>query len=110
MQKRIILNIDSRVHEEFQKFCKDNDIITSKRVKRLMNQERESCILCVSGSPNPFLIEDSCHRIADQSGRCFLETRPEDGGARCFCDLIISFDISVGERYCFFVNQNKYGS
>ena len=41
MQKRITLSIDSKVYENFQKFCEDNDIIISKRVERLMNKEIE---------------------------------------------------------------------
>lgn len=41
MQKRITLNIDSKVYAEFHKFCKDNDIIISKRVERLMLKELE---------------------------------------------------------------------
>jgi hypothetical protein len=41
MQKRITLNVDSKVYEEFQKFCEENDIIISKRVERLMNKELE---------------------------------------------------------------------
>jgi hypothetical protein len=41
MQKRVTLNIDSKVYSEFQKFCTENDIIISKRVERLMNKEME---------------------------------------------------------------------
>jgi len=41
MQKRVTLNIDSKVYSEFQKFCEDNDIIISKRVERLMKAEVE---------------------------------------------------------------------
>jgi hypothetical protein len=41
MQKRITLSVDSKVYEEFQKFCEENDIIISKRVERLMNKELE---------------------------------------------------------------------
>lgn len=41
MQKRVTLNIDSKVYADFQKFCEDNDIIISKRVERLMNKELE---------------------------------------------------------------------
>jgi len=41
MQKRITLSVDSDVYEEFQKFCKENDIIVSKRVERLMKKEME---------------------------------------------------------------------
>ncbi len=41
MQKRITLSVDSKVYEDFQKFCEDNDIIISKRVERLMNKELE---------------------------------------------------------------------
>jgi hypothetical protein len=41
MQKRITLSVDSEVYEEFQKFCKENDIIVSKRVERLMKKEME---------------------------------------------------------------------
>jgi hypothetical protein len=39
MQKRITLNVDSKVYADFQKFCSDNDIIVSKRVERLMLKE-----------------------------------------------------------------------
>jgi len=39
MQKKITLSIDSKVYDEFQKFCEENDIIISKRVERLMNKE-----------------------------------------------------------------------
>ena len=41
MQKRITLSVDSKVYEEFKKFCEENDIIISKRVERLMNKELE---------------------------------------------------------------------
>jgi hypothetical protein len=41
MQKRVTLNVDDKVYEEFQKFCEENDIIVSKRVERLMNKELE---------------------------------------------------------------------
>lgn len=41
MQKRITLSVDSKVYEDFQKFCEENDIIISKRVERLMNKELE---------------------------------------------------------------------
>ncbi len=41
MQKKITLSVDSKVYEEFQKFCEENDIIISKRVERLMNKELE---------------------------------------------------------------------
>ena len=39
MQKKITLSVDSKVYEEFQKFCKQNDIIVSKRIERLINKE-----------------------------------------------------------------------
>ena len=39
MQKRVTLNLDSEVYKKFQKFCEENDIIISKRVERLMNEE-----------------------------------------------------------------------
>jgi hypothetical protein len=39
MQKRITLSVDSKVYEAFQKFCKENDIIISKRIERLINKE-----------------------------------------------------------------------
>lgn len=39
MQKRVTLSIDSKVYEDFQKFCKENDIIASKRIERLMSEE-----------------------------------------------------------------------
>ena len=39
MQKRITLNVDSKVYADFQKFCQENDIIISKRVERLMLNE-----------------------------------------------------------------------
>ena len=42
MQKRITLSVDSKVYEEFQKFCEENDVIISKRVERLMNKELEN--------------------------------------------------------------------
>jgi len=41
MQKRITLSVDSKVYENFQKFCEENDIIVSKRVERLMSTELE---------------------------------------------------------------------
>lgn len=41
MQKRITLNVDSKVYAEFHKFCEENDIIISKRVERLMIKELE---------------------------------------------------------------------
>lgn len=39
MQKRVTLSLDDKTYKEFQKFCEENDIILSKRVERLMNQE-----------------------------------------------------------------------
>jgi hypothetical protein len=39
MQKKITLNVDSKIYIEFQKYCAENDIIISKRVERLMNNE-----------------------------------------------------------------------
>ena len=39
MQKRITLSLNDKVYAEFQRFCEDNDIIISKRVERLMNEE-----------------------------------------------------------------------
>jgi hypothetical protein len=39
MQKRVTLNLDSRVYKEFQEFCEENDIIISKRVERLIINE-----------------------------------------------------------------------
>lgn len=39
MQKRVTLNLDSEVYKKFQKFCEENDVIISKRVERLMNEE-----------------------------------------------------------------------
>jgi len=41
MQKKVTLSIDSKVYEDFQEFCEDNDIILSKRVERLMLKEME---------------------------------------------------------------------
>lgn len=41
MQKRVTLSIDSKTYTEFQKFCKEKDIIISKRVERLINKEME---------------------------------------------------------------------
>ena len=41
MQKRITLNVDSKVYDAFQDFCQKNDIIISKRVERLMIKELE---------------------------------------------------------------------
>ncbi len=41
MQKRITLSVDSEVYKEFQEFCRENDIILSKRVERLMKKEME---------------------------------------------------------------------
>jgi len=41
MQKRITLSVDSKVYEEFQKFCEENDIIISKRVERFMKNSAE---------------------------------------------------------------------
>jgi hypothetical protein len=41
MQKRITLSIDSKVYENFQKACEDQDVVVSKRVERLMNEETE---------------------------------------------------------------------
>jgi len=39
MQKKVTINIDSRIYDSFHKFCNDNDIIISKRIERLMNNE-----------------------------------------------------------------------
>ena len=41
MQKRVTLSLDSKVYEEFQKFCEENDIIASKRVERLIRNSLE---------------------------------------------------------------------
>mgnify|MGYP001559717513 CR=1 FL=1 len=38
MQKRVTLSINDSVYGEFQRFCEDNDIITSKRIERLMKE------------------------------------------------------------------------
>lgn len=64
MQKRITLSVDSKVYEEFQKFCEENDIIISKRVERLMKKEMEENekmdIVCIGR-----------HIFYWQSGFCF---------------------------------------
>lgn len=39
MQKRVTLSIDDSIYEEFQAFCKKNDLILSKRVERFMREE-----------------------------------------------------------------------
>lgn len=49
MQKRITLNVDSKVYTDFQKFCSDNDIIVSKRVERLMLQELKDKLILKRG-------------------------------------------------------------
>lgn len=41
MQKRITLNINAKVYLNFQNFCKEHDIIISKRIERLMMKELE---------------------------------------------------------------------
>ncbi|MFA5084692.1 MAG: hypothetical protein WC475_04955 [Candidatus Paceibacterota bacterium] len=41
MQKKVTLSLDSKVYEDFQRFCEENDIIISKRVERLMSRELE---------------------------------------------------------------------
>ena len=41
MQKRVNFSLDDSVYKEFQKLCKDNDIIVSKRVERLIKEETE---------------------------------------------------------------------
>ena len=41
MRKRITLSVDSKVYEEFQKACEEQDVVVSKRVERLMNEETE---------------------------------------------------------------------
>ena len=41
MQKKVTLSFDSKVYEKFQKFCRDNAIMLSKKVElekeRIMN-------------------------------------------------------------------------
>jgi hypothetical protein len=39
MQKRVTLSFDSEVYEDFQKVCRDQDIVVSKRIERLMKEE-----------------------------------------------------------------------
>ncbi|MEK6885552.1 MAG: hypothetical protein AABX17_01140 [Nanoarchaeota archaeon] len=41
MQKRITLSVDSKIYADFQKACEGQDIVVSKRVERLMNEETE---------------------------------------------------------------------
>lgn len=39
--RRVTLSINDKVYAEFQNFCFENDIILSKRIERLMNEELE---------------------------------------------------------------------
>lgn len=41
MQKKVTLSIDEKAYKEFQKYCKDNDIILSKRIERIMKEQIE---------------------------------------------------------------------
>jgi hypothetical protein len=41
MQKRITLSVDSKIYENFQKACAEQDVVVSKRVERLMTEETE---------------------------------------------------------------------
>ncbi|MFH1592124.1 MAG: hypothetical protein ABIB47_02020 [Candidatus Woesearchaeota archaeon] len=45
MQKKVTLSVDSKVYDEFQKFCRDNAIMLSKKIelfmKNLLNEERK---------------------------------------------------------------------
>jgi hypothetical protein len=38
MQKKVTLSLDSDNYNKFQKFCKDNDIMLSKRIDRLIKE------------------------------------------------------------------------
>ena len=38
MQKKVTLSIDSEVYDMFQKFCKDNAIMLSKKIELLMKE------------------------------------------------------------------------
>ena len=41
MQKRITLSVDDSVYRDFQKACDEQDIVVSKRIERLMQEETE---------------------------------------------------------------------
>ena len=39
--KKVTLSLDEKTYSEFQKFCKENDIMLSKRIERLMKKHME---------------------------------------------------------------------
>jgi hypothetical protein len=39
VKKKVTLSLDEQVYQQFQEFCKDNDIMLSKRVERIMKKE-----------------------------------------------------------------------
>jgi len=41
MQRRVTLSFDGVVYDNFQKACKEQDVIVSKRIERLMKEETE---------------------------------------------------------------------
>jgi hypothetical protein len=38
-KKKVTLSLDDKVYKDFQKFCREGDIMLSKRVERLMKKE-----------------------------------------------------------------------
>lgn len=41
MKKKVTLSLDVDVYSEFQGFCKENDIMLSRRIERLMKKHVE---------------------------------------------------------------------
>jgi hypothetical protein len=41
MQRRVTLSFDGAVYDNFQKACREQDVIVSKRIERLMMEETD---------------------------------------------------------------------
>jgi len=41
MNKKVTLSIDEETYKQFQDFCKENDIMLSKRIERLIKKHME---------------------------------------------------------------------
>jgi len=38
MQKKVTLSFNDKIYADFQKFCKENEIMLSKRIERLIKE------------------------------------------------------------------------
>jgi hypothetical protein len=61
VNKKVTLSVDSKIYEQFQKFCKENDIMLSKRIERIMREQLKktnNSQNSISKNLNEFLRED----------------------------------------------------